>query len=77
MTFVLNADIDVVFESSVAHVIKMSPELLADFECPHSKLETCNKSHQVFTTQKRWRFMRFEKWETSNVKGYYKCEKQV
>ena len=40
------------FERSVVLAIKISPELNADFECPHPKLEICHKSQQVFATQK-------------------------
>ena len=36
------------FELSVVLVIKISPELNADFECPHPKLEIWRKSKQVF-----------------------------
>ena len=43
------------FERSVVRVIKISPELNADFKCPHPKLEICHKSQQVFATQKCWR----------------------
>ena len=43
------------FERSVVLVIKISPELNADFECPHPKLEICHKGRQVFATQKCWR----------------------
>ena len=43
------------FERSVVLVIKISPELNADLECPHPKLEVCYKSQQVFATQKCWR----------------------
>ena len=43
------------FESCMTPVIKISDELHVDFKCLHSKLEICHNSHQVFTTQKRWR----------------------
>ena len=37
-------------------VIKSSPEVNTDFECPHPKLEFCHKSKQfLFSTQRRWR----------------------
>ena len=41
------------FESSMAHVIKISEGLNVDFKWPHLKLEICRKSHQIFITQKR------------------------
>ena len=40
-------------ESSVALVIKISPELNTDFECSYSTLEIGHKSQHVFTTQKQ------------------------
>ena len=46
------------FERSVVPVIKISPELNADFECPHPKLEICQaRSQQFFATQKCWRLI--------------------
>ena len=39
------------FKSSVAPVIKMYPELNANFKCPHSKREYCHKSQPLSTTQ--------------------------
>ena len=35
------------FEPSVVLVIKISPELNADFECPLPKLEICQKVNRV------------------------------
>ena len=40
------------FDRSVVIVIKMSQELNADFEYPHTQLEICHKSQQIFATQK-------------------------
>ena len=39
-------------ERSVVLVIKISPELNEDFECPHPELEICKKSQQIFAIQK-------------------------
>ena len=38
LAFVLNADSDAVFESCVAPIFKISPELNTDLEWPHSQL---------------------------------------
>ena len=43
------------FKRSVVLVIKISPELCADFECPPAKLEICHNIQWAFATQKRWR----------------------
>ena len=39
------------FESSVATVINISPELNTDFECPHSKVKICHKNEQMSIRQ--------------------------
>ena len=56
LTWFLNADIDAVF---LASVVKISPKLNINFECPHPRLEFCHKCKQDFTIRRRCQILYF------------------